>query len=418
MVTFSQLRGSSVFDKNNKQIGVLSDLVFVDGTKYAEITHLIYEWHDKYKKKIPWSLVGEFKEGKDKKIEIILNETDEQISPFFVKEKEMLVGGITDKQVVDVDGVKVVRVNDVALGKIEDKLCIVAVAVGAKSLARRLGFKALSANLKENVIPWKSIERVEAEFHGLHLKIQKNKIAELHSEDIADLMEDLSQKERILIFNSLPRKKAVKTLIGAEPDVKNSLFRDMKTERIKDLLENIPLDQSADILSFMSESRANEILGLMRKEDASKIRKVLNYHPESAGAIMDTMFIAVPKNFNAEQTIRMLRKKKPSSSKAYHIYVVDKANKLMGVLSIRDIIISPPKKKVVDFMKKEVIFIKDTTPKEDIAKAMTRYDVLVLPVVDQNNVIKGVVTADDVLTEFIPKTWRREKYRPNKIKRR
>jgi len=422
MVYFNQLKGKPIFDENNKNIGFLKDLVFVDGEKYAEITHLIYLDENKYRKKIPWDWVKELKSetnGIKTDIGIILNTPAEKITPFFEKEKEILVSNIIDKQLIDVDGFKVIRVNDVVLGKVEDKFCVVAVAIGTRSFMRRFGVeKIMPGKIKEKVIKWEAVERLEPEFHDLHLKTQKSKIADSHPEDIADIMEDLSHKERILIFNTLGRKKAAETLIDAEKEVRKSLFSNLKIRRIVELLENISSDQAADILSLMSKSKVEKILNTMRPDTSTKIREILNYNPESAGAIMDTEFITVPEDYNVQKTINLLRKVTPPSKKIFHLYVVNKNKQLIGVLSIRALITSPPNRKITEFMNKYVIYVKLSTPKEDIAKTISRYDLFVLPVVDENKVIKGVVTADDVLTEVMPETWKRSRYKPHKIKKK
>jgi magnesium transporter len=169
---------------------------------------------------------------------------------------------------------------------------------------------------------------------------------------------------------------------------------------------------------MMTKSQGDKMLSAMRPDIVSKIRGIMNYPPESAGAIMGTSFIAVPGDFTAQQTIDHLRKIAPSSETLYHIYVVDSENHLLGVLSIRGLITSPPESRVFDLMKKEVIYVKLSTPKEDIAKAIAKYDIFVLPVVSDDNILRGIVTADDVLTEIMPKAWRRHKYKPQRIKRK
>jgi len=422
MVQFSQLKGSCVYDSEGACIGKLMDLVFVDGTVYAEITHLIYQDENKYKKKIPWTFVKEFKE-ENEHVCINLNSAVDEITPFFMKQKEVLVGEILDKQVVDVSGVKIVRVNDILLGKVDTKFCIVAVCVGATSFVKRLGLGKFtgiaSSKIKEHIIPWKSVERLEPEFHDLHLKMQKEKIADLHAEDIADIMEDLSHNQRILLFNSIDkidRKKAAKTLIKAEEGVQDTFLKSFKMTKIKELLENIPQDQAADIISLMPSEKGEEILCSMSKETASKIRRILNYFPEVIGAIMKTDFIAVPENYTAQKTINLLRKIKPPSDRIYHIYVTDKDKRLVGVLSIRGLLTANPKSKVMDYVNKKIVFVRDNDLKETAVRLMARYDIFVLPVVDKENVLRGIVKSDDMLTYYIPKKQRREKFLPLKLR--
>lgn len=423
MVYFSQLKNNRVYDTKKVCVGKLVDLIFVDGTNYAEITCLIYQDENNYKKKIPWDYVKEFKEeknsGKDQ-ISIYLNSPIDDITPFFMKKKENLVGDILDKQVIDVNGVKVVRVNDILLGKVDGKFSIVAVCVGATSFVRRLGIarlaKLTSAGIKDHVIPWKSVERLEPEFHDLHLKIQKDKIEDLHPEDIADIMEDLSYSERILIFNSLDERKAAKTLLKSEEGIRGSVLKSFKLKKIKDLLENIPTDHAADIISLMPLKKGEEILEAMDKKFASKIRKILNYYPESVGSIMKTEFISIPKDYTAQKTINWLRKIKPTSGTAYHLYVVDKDKHLIGVLPVRALLIAKPNSKVGDIMNRRVVCVRDHGSKETAARLMARYDLLVLPVVDKDSVLRGIVKADDVLSEYIPERLKKERFLPLKLR--
>lgn len=425
MVYFSQLRNNCVFDSKKVCIGKLIDLVFIDGTNYAEISHFIYKDEEGNKKKVPWSFVKEFKEekkGNAALISINLNSPLDELTTFFMKQKEALVGDIFDKQVIDVSGVKVVRVNDILLGKVEGKFSIVAVCVGANSFVRRLGIGKLgditTSKVKEHIIPWRSVERLEPEFHDLHLKMQRDKIEDLHPEDIADIMEDLSHSERILIFNSLDSRKAAKTLIKAEENVQDSVFKSFKMDKIRSLLENIPTDQAADIISLMPASREKEILDSMSKKTASKIKKILNYYPESIGSIMKTEFISVPIDYTAQMAINMLRELKPQADRAYYLYAVDKDKHLSGILSIRALVIADPKAKVSNIIHPKVVCIRDNSPKETAARLMARYDLLVLPVIDKEGKLRGIVKADDVLDEYIPKRLKRKKFLPLNIRQR
>jgi len=425
MVYFSQLTNRCIFDNNNECLGKLIDLVFLDGKNYAQITYLVYRDENNYKKKIAWSFVKEFKEGtneKDDKLCIYLNSSIDEVTPFFLKQKESLVGDILDKQVIDVNGVKVVRVNDLILGKVDNMFCIVAVCVGATSFVRRLGIPKLSGlastGIKDHVIPWKSVERLEPAFHDLHLKVQRDKIEDLHPEDIADIMEDVSPSERILIFNSLDERKAAKTLLKSEKGIRGHVLKSFKLKKIMDLLENIPTDHAADIISLMPVKRGEDILNAMDKKVAAKIRKILNYFPKSVGSLMKTEFISVPTNNTARQTINSLRKTNPPSGTAYHIYVVDKDKHLIGVLPVRALLIANPASKVEEIMNKRVIYVRDHSSKETAARLMARYDLFVLPVVDKDNILRGLIKSDDVLNEYIPERLKRQKFLPLSIRHR
>ncbi|MDA1196408.1 MAG: CBS domain-containing protein [Nanoarchaeota archaeon] len=419
MVYFSDLQKKPVLDKSETKIGRFEDVVFIDGEEFAEITHLIYKSDDGYLKKIPWKLVDELKEeqsGRKVQINILLDRDEEEINPAFVRGNELTLGDILDKQLVDVDGVKVVRVNDIILGKIEGKFCVAAVAVGMRSMVRRLGFPRL-ANLftkktSDYVIRWDKVETLGNHHHDIHVKIQKKQISDLHSEDIADIMEDLDSKERALIFKTLNRKKAVRTLIDAEPRVQESFFKSLRLKSISEIIENIPASHAADLLGEMPKTRVKKILSFVDKEHSAVIREILHYPEATAGAIMHTNMIIVPQTFTAQQTIALLRRTKPATNRTFHLYVTNRKKRLLGVIPLRSLITASPKKKVSQFMQKDIIRVHLHTTKEEIAKVIARYDLFTVPVVDDHEVIQGVVTADEVLTEIMPESWKRSRLRP------
>lgn len=417
MVYFSQLKGRPVFDSAGKKIGILVDMSFNDGEKYAEICHITYTSKNNYRKKIPWEFVKEIKDNPNTRgldADIHLNSSESELEPTFEKEKEFLVSKLVDKQIIDVDGLKVVRVNDVLLGKIEGKFCIAAVCVGAKSFIRSLAGEKLGdfigSKVSEHIIPWEFVEPLDPEIQKLHIKLKKSKIADLHPADIADLMEDLTYKERELVFNALDKDKAAKTIIESEPEIQKSFLKTMKVNSILEILENIPPNHAADIISVMPEVMKNEIMASMKPETARKVKEILGYTDTSVGSIMHTEFIAIPSNFTAEKTIDLMRTLKPSPEKIYRIYVVDDNQKLLGYLPLGSLVTAPADEKVEKLMKNRIIRLQISTSKDDAAKALAKYNLFALPVVDEKGILKGVVKADDVISEVLPKSWRKRRY--------
>jgi magnesium transporter len=417
MVYFSQLKGRPVYDSSGKNIGSLVDMAFTDGEKYAEICHLIYSSRNKYRKKIPWRFVKEIKDNPETTridADVYLNAPESELNPTFEQEKELIVSRLVDKQIIDVDGLKVVRVNDVLLGKIEESFCIVAVCVGAKSFIRSLAGERLGeiigSKIRENIIPWEFVEPLDPDIQKLHVKLKRSKIADLHPADIADLMEDLTYKERELIFNALDKDKAAQTMIESEPEVQKSFLRTMKLNNILEILENIPPNHAADIISVMPEHMKSDIFRGMSRDAAKKIREILGYPDMSVGSIMHTEFVAVPGDYTAQKAIEFLRKTKPASDKMYRIYVVDMEHKLLGFLPLGTLVTAPASEKIQELKKTKIIKLNITTSKQDAANALSKYNLFVLPVVDQNNVLKGVVKADDVISEVMPKSWKKRRY--------
>jgi len=294
MVNFCELIGSPVFDNKGKQLGKLNDLIFLDGRRYAEITHLTYLDKNGVEKKISWILVKQMLEEKNKagitRVNILLDMSKRSITPYFPTKKDHRVSSIVDKEVIDIKGRKLIRVNDVILGKIQGKFYIVGVDIGLESFVRRLGlgwlFKLLRHKPKQKIIHWKSIAHLNPNMSELHTSIHKTKIANLKPEALADIIEDLSHDQRKLMFDTIEHDKLVKTLHHAKHHVRYHGLSFLKIERIVHHLENIPPSHAADIISLMEKRNIERLFKFMSKERVASIKKLLNkpahkkFHPD------------------------------------------------------------------------------------------------------------------------------------------
>lgn len=419
MVFFSELIHKPVIDSEEKIIGTLCDLVFQDGIEHAPITHLIFLAKDKYKKRLSWEYVKGIKQSSEKNgnngtaLSVMLNAPSHKLELTFIHEHDLLSHELLDKQIIDVSGVKVVRVNDLLLNKVEDEFCITGVCVGSTSFFRRLGVKNLLGKViypmtSEKIIPWKSVEPLEMNKY-LALKESKYKVAAMHPGDIADLMEELSPKEQILVFNRLDKKTAAKTFVEAQPEIQESFFRGLKMNRIVELLESMPPHSAADLLVILEKEKRNLILQHLAAEKAEKILELLKYPENTAGALMRTDIFTLSDKDTAKQGLTKIRKTQPSADKTHILLIVDKDFHLVGTLSLRSLLNAPHRQKLKDFMKKHPFAVRDHTSKEDIASALEKYSYFVIPVVDELGKLCGIITADEVLSEVIPQSWMRRK---------
>jgi len=398
---FSELRGKQVFDAAGEKLGALDDLIVLDGPTHAEVIALTYASEGR-KKKVSWQFVAAINKGVQLKVKrenlSFLNINDSDIS---------LKDNILDKQLIDINGLKVVRVNDIILSKAEDKFVVTSVDVGMKGFVRRLGLGVEAKG--SNIIPWEYVEPLQSDSKDLRLKVSRHKLSTLHPADIADIMEELSHHDRAVVFTSLDDKTAAETLLELKPEVRSSVFRGIKSKRVATILEKIPADEAADLLSVLSEGKANELLNLMNPETVKNIMELLEYPEESAGRVMSTDFIAITENFSVQETIEKLREIAPSTENIFYLYVVDQAGHLVGVLSLRQLIISQPNIQVSEIMEKDVIKINTEATKEEAAKIIFKYNLLALPVTNPNNELEGIITVDDVLGAYAPKEWKKKK---------
>jgi CBS domain-containing protein len=421
MVYYSQLIGKPVIAKDFRVIGKVNGLAFIDGHKYAKISAIVCRTK-KGIKKIPWRYVIELGDKINDtrfKVGIYLNATEDRVK--YSSKKGLLLNDILDKQILDVDGVRIIRVNDVLLGEIEGRLCVVGVDVSTKGMMRRVGlihhFSELLPILEEHIIPWRYVAPLHKRTGELHVKCKMNKLVNLHPADLADAMNDLSADERVLVFNSLDRKKAAETLIVSQPDVKKSVFKGMNIKKIAELLEHMPHNEAAAILTLMPSIRNETILRLMSRKHAASVRKILSYSRSSAGAIMSTDFLAIPDYFSIRQAIAFLRKEMPKPNKIHYFYIKDKSNQLVGVVSLRDILLSKPKDKVLSVIKRNVLTVNVDTHVDEAFNIMNKYSLLALPVLSKDKKIVGVIRISDALNALLPLSIKRQRI-PHKYKRK
>jgi Mg/Co/Ni transporter MgtE len=176
---------------------------------------------------------------------------------------------------------------------------------------------------------------------------------------------------------------------------------------VADLLEEMEPDEAADLLAELPEQRSRGLLALMNKEDSDDVRKLLSYPEDSAGGIMTTEFASVPPNVTAEMAIKLLRQNASDAETLFYVYVIDAEEHLKGVFSLKNLIFAEPAAPVEDFMEDRVKSVNLNDQQDEVAQVITKYDLLAIPVVDDQNVMHGIVTVDDALDKVIPTAWKK-----------
>lgn len=229
------------------------------------------------------------------------------------------------------------------------------------------------------------------------MRVPYREFLEIHPSDIADIIEQLDVDQRAKVLALVDAPKAAAVLPQILPTIRSSVARDMDAERLSDLLEIMPPDEAADILGSFSREKAQVLLSLMGIEEASLVAELLGYDPTTAGGRMTTEYMAVPDYMTAAQTIDLLREKGAEAETIYYIYVVDSEGHLSGVLSLRDILRAPMDEVVGRIMLRDVITTDVDDDQERVADKLSRYNLLALPVLDHDHVLKGIVTVDDAI---------------------
>jgi Mg2+ transporter MgtE len=241
----------------------------------------------------------------------------------------------------------------------------------------------------------------------MRLKVPSDKLSVLHPADLAEILSDLNRQEGSKLLQSLDDETLADTLEEVEPEFQASLVEQLSNERIADVLEEMSPDEAADLLAELPEDRSAELLNLMEKDEAEDVRKLLTFPVESAGGIMTTEFVTLPADLTANQAIARIRETANDSEIIYYIYVTDEENHLSGVFSLRQLVLSNPKSHIKDFMETRVISVKLDDDQDHCAHLISKYNLLAIPVIDELNVLHGIVTADDALDKIIPTAWKK-----------
>jgi magnesium transporter len=325
-----------------------------------------------------------------------------------------LARDVLDKQIIDTDGARVVRVNDLELVRVNSHLYISNVDVGISGILRRFGLshfiEALAASLHltlpSSTISWDNVELLRHD-QFMRLRVPAEKLADLHPADVAEIISDLNKLETGQFLNAMKIEHIADTLEQVETEFQASLVEYLDDEKAADVLEEMEPDEAADLLAVIPEDRSRRLVNLMDKDDADEVRMLLAYPEDSAGGIMTTEFACVPPDATAEQAVALLRKTADEVETFVYIYVTESNDHLVGVFSLPNLIFADPQTRVSDFMESRVKAVHAQDDQETVAQIITKYDLLAVPVVDDQDTILGIVTADDALDKIIPTAWKK-----------
>ena len=316
---------------------------------------------------------------------------------------------------MDTDGLKVVRVNDLQLSQANSEVRLVAADVGTLGLLRRLSLdgvvqrlvRLVGRALPDRVIPWKMVATFSGPLTPVKLSISRERLREIHPADLGQLMEDLDRDERVEVMTALGHEAAAETLAEAEPEVQADVMKSLPSALAADILEEMSPDDATDVLTDLPPARAEKLINLMAPEEAQDVKELLKYPEGTAGSVMTTKVVALPEGLTAEQTLQRLRELAPEAEQIFYFYVIDAGRKLVGVLPLRALIVARPAQLISEIMTRKVIALSADDDLETVAAALTKYDLLALPVLDANGRLVGVVTVDDLMGIILRKGRRR-----------
>jgi CBS domain-containing protein len=410
MLYLSQAIGRPVLDANGEPIGKVADLIVAVGDRYPPVTGLVV-LTDRRRIFLPWSSVDRLDAAGAR-----LRTQTIDIGKFQQRPNEILLrADLMDKQIVDIDGRKVVRVNDLRLDEIEGKLHLVAVDVGAAGLLRRLGvergWRTIARNVgrgvPERYIDWEDVDPVETSIASIKLRVPHAGLAELHPADLATIIDQLAPKDRAGVLAALDDEAAADVFEEMEPETQVEVLEDLDPARAADILEEMSPDDAADLVADLSDETREELLALMERDEAEELGELLAYPEDTAGGMMTTEFVAVPASLTCAQAIDRLRELEPDAETIYYVYVTDDEDRLVGVLSLRDLIVAQPDTSVAEVMIPEPVTVGVLADEDEVAEVVAHYNLLAVPVVDASSHLVGIVTVDDAMDAIVPAAWRK-----------
>ena len=311
---------------------------------------------------------------------------------------------------IDVHGRKVVRVNDVDfyLETVQNRLIlkIEGVDVGARGAVRRLlkgviplaALRALLVRIPPREIPWEFVDLIETDpARRVKLKISHDRLAKLHPADIADIVEDLAPNEREAVFETLDEEVAAGALEELEPKVQKSVMESLDSDRAADIVEEMEPDAAADLLADLSDDRTEEILVQMQPQERQEVADLLEFGEHTAAGRMTTEYIALPVSATAHDAIEAMRSFDGRMESMSTIFLIDSHGTLAGAVPLAKIALAKPDTPLLALHQEPLIYSRADAKEKEFAELFDKYNLLTLPVVDDQSRLVGVITPDDVI---------------------
>ncbi len=412
-VYFSRVLKKMVINEHGRKIGTLGDLVMVPGEGFPQVSHVIVRQR-KRTVTIPWSSISLFN-----RYVVSVRGSATDFAPYTEAESEILIKrDILDKQIVDVDGAKVVRVNDIKLGKYKDFLCILSVDIGMSGLLRRLGYERfgnkvaslLNKEIPRQEISWEYVQPLEMNLSRLALTMAQDQLSEMHPADLASIISNISHQHIHTVLISLDTETAGEAIHELDPELRTRIISEMDSELASDILEEMEPDEAADVLGDLPEEKAQELLGLMEPEEAEDIQELMEHEDDTAGGLMNNSFLVVHPGQTAGDAFATVRASVTEVEMVNYAYVLDESETLLGIVSLRDLLIVPPETPVTEIMEDHVKFVTVDAEPEDVLEIIAKYNLVSVPVLGENGIMQGIITVDDILEMFLPYALKRKRH--------
>ncbi len=402
MLYLSEMLGKPVVDASGEKIGTISDLAISTGEVFPRITSLAFKGPGRVPFMISWrKYVDAFD---DDGITLAVDAPDIRFS-YLQPDEVLLARDLMNRQIVDTQGLKVVRVNDLKLSQSGTQLRLLGAETGVRGILRGLHplieraavktAKLFKRDIDEQIIAWNYMDLLDRDLSEVQLSVTHKRLDELHPADVADILEQLDPKQRASVFEHLDEAQASEAISEMMDEVQAEFLDDLDDATAAQLIGNMDPDDAADIVRDLPYEKAETLLHLMGVEDAAEVIRLLGYKDGTAGGMMTTQYVSVPRGSTVGETIEVLRGLDEDHPTVHYVYATDSQGRLAGVLSMRTLVLSADDACIDDIMYDDVISVTPDVEEDDVVADIFKYDIPAMPVVDEHGRILGIVTTED-----------------------
>jgi magnesium transporter len=321
-----------------------------------------------------------------------------------------LARDVLDKQIVDVEGAKLVRVNDIQLARIDRDLRVAAVDNTTRGFMRRIGLEKFAVfvsrqKARPELIDWEEVDLVPGPNRDVTLKVPYGRLRKLRPAEIAEVIGQLTPSAGAYALETMDDETAAQALAELPSGHATAVLNAMDEEEAADILDEMDADDAADILGDLDEEFAADLMSRMEAGAAHDVRELLTYPEDTAGGLMNTDFVALTEAMTCGDVIELLRRTAPDARDIYYLYVVDADGRLAGTLSLRDIVVAPPERRIATLLERDVRSVPVTADEAEVARVLIKYNLVAVPIVNDHDCLIGIVGVDDVLDLIAPRSW-------------
>ena len=404
MLYLSRVLGRPILDLEGERVATLKDVIVRLGEEdHPPVAGFVARYRRRDFFLPRWRISNFDEQG------VRLNSDILDLRPFMRRDGEVLLArDVLDKQLIDVDGKRVVRVNDVQIIEAANEWRVTGADVSLKGLWRRLAPAFLRSDRPVEVIDWSDVGYLATDAATVQLKSSRGKLARLHPVEIARLAEAFSYQQGAEIVGSLDDETAAETLEEMAAARQAQILSDMDEERAADILERMSPDEAADVLGDLPEEKAEDLLKRMEDDEQSEVAELLPYEDDTAGGLMTTEFVTLPRDLTVGEALARLREMAETPNMIYYLYVVENEDswKLVGVIALRSLILADPSAPLERVMRADLQVAHPDDNATDVSQKIAEYNLLALPVVDESEDILGIITVDDAIEVLLPRDWR------------